>query len=320
VNIAVIKYWGKRNEQLILPLNSSLSATLDQKELQATTTVARSQSFDQDRMWLNGREQSVDNPRLQKCITEIRQRAGVTKDEYIHICSTNNFPTAAGLASSAAGYACLVFALAQLFDVKGEISSIARQGSGSACRSMYGGFVKWERGSSPDGSDSVAVQVASHTHWPELEVLILVVSDQKKATSSTEGMQRSVETSEMLKYRSETIVPTRLARIEKAIWKKDFETFGLLTMQESNQFHAVCLDTYPPIMYMCATSRRIVDIVTHYNAHYHAIKAAYTFDAGPNAVIYIQSENVPEFLALISHYFPPANYKDRYLTAHKIFA
>ncbi|XP_062501137.1 diphosphomevalonate decarboxylase-like isoform X2 [Corticium candelabrum] len=314
VNIAVIKYWGKRDEELVLPVNSSLSATLHQNELRATTTVSRCESFDKDRMWLNGREQSIDNPRLQACLREIRKIAENGRaNEHIHICSVNNFPTAAGLASSAAGYACLVFSLAKLFEIEGDTSTLARQGSGSACRSMYGGFVRWNKGSSLDGSDSCAVQIVSHNHWPELEVLILVVNDQAKGTSSTVGMRRSVETSELLKHRAEAIVPPRLAKLEKAIQEKDFNTFGLLTMQESNQFHAVCLDTYPPIVYMSEISRQIVNIVTCYNDYHKTIKAAYTFDAGPNAVVYVQSGDIPEFLALVKHFFPPSDSTDSFI-------
>ena len=107
VNIAVIKYWGKRNEKLILPINDSISVTLSSDQMHAKTTVARSKSFTADRIWLNGIEERIDNPRLSNCLQKIRQKAQVDDDEYFHICSENNFPTAAGLASSAAGYACL---------------------------------------------------------------------------------------------------------------------------------------------------------------------------------------------------------------------
>ena len=81
---------------------------------------------------------------------------------------------------------------------KGELSTIARQGSGSSCRSLYGGFVKWQMGEAADGADSLAVQVADEKHWPELEALILVVSAAKKETGSTVGMKQSVETSPLL--------------------------------------------------------------------------------------------------------------------------
>lgn len=142
-NIAVIKYWGKRDETLILPVNDSISVTLDPAHLCTTTTVAVSPSFDQDRMWLNGKEISLSGGRYQNCLREIRAQACDVEDEekgikiakkdwenlHVHVASYNNFPTAAGLASSAAGFACLVFALAKLMNAKednSELSAIAR--------------------------------------------------------------------------------------------------------------------------------------------------------------------------------------------------
>eukprot|EP00047_Mylnosiga_fluctuans_P014303 m.37298 g.37298 ORF g.37298 m.37298 type:complete len:422 (-) comp5437_c0_seq4:139-1404(-) len=311
VNIAVIKYWGKRDEELILPINSSLSGTLSQDELHAKTSVAVSNSFESDRIWLNDKEEDINNPRLQNCLREIRARLQAREPDSpllagkVHICSANNFPTAAGLASSAAGYACLVFALGQVFGVADtELSSIARVGSGSACRSVYGGFVSWEMGARPDGQDSIAVQVAPASHWPEMHVLILVVNSGRKAVSSTTGMETTVQTSTLIGHRASVVVPRRMEEMKAAITARDFETFGRLTIQDSNQFHAVCLDTYPPITYLNDTSRAVIDLCTRYNKHAGKIKAAYTFDAGPNAVIYALAADVPEILSLVAHYFP----------------
>lgn len=154
----------------------------------------------------------------------------------VHICSENNFPTAAGLASSAAGYACLgefgflieylvlgnnifitliVYSLASLYGVeKEELSAIARMGSGSACRSIFGGWVQWMKGIRDDGSDSVAVQVAPHTHWPEVQVIILVVRDEKKKVSSTNGMQRSVVSSDLMSHRIRFCAPIRTKQMQ----------------------------------------------------------------------------------------------------------
>lgn len=226
----------------------------------------------------------------------------------IYIYSTNNFPTAAGLASSASGFACLVYTLSQLYCVKeeypGELTTIARMGSGSACRSLDGGFVKWEMGTQEDGSDSRAIQIVDENHWSDIVILILVVSAEKKHIGSTPGMQVSVETSEFLRYRAETIVPKRVHEFEKAIIEKDFQEFGRLTMIDSNQFHSTCLDTYPPIFYLNDTSRTIINVLTKFNEYHKSIKAAYTFDAGPNAVIYTTKDNVECIKELIGHYFP----------------
>ncbi|XP_030831199.1 diphosphomevalonate decarboxylase isoform X2 [Strongylocentrotus purpuratus] len=321
INIAVIKYWGKRDEKLILPVNSSLSATLHIDQLCTTTSIAGSKHFPEDRLWLNGKEESLENPRVKTCLQEIRKRARKRKisddesnpeDWKLHICSENNFPTAAGLASSAAGYACLVATLAQVYGVQGNVSDIARQGSGSACRSMYGGFVEWLDGESSCGSDSIAQQVVDENYWSEMRILILVVSDQKKHTSSTAGMQTTVKTSELLQHRV-TLIPGYMETMRKAIKDRDYRTFAELTMKDSNQMHAVCLDTYPPISYMNDTSRSIVQMVHDYNSFHGETKACYTFDAGPNAVLYVLEENVSEVLSLIHHSFPPSQDNKEYI-------
>ncbi|NWT46303.1 MVD1 decarboxylase, partial [Chroicocephalus maculipennis] len=325
VNIAVIKYWGKRDNDLILPINSSLSVTLHQDQLKTTTTAAASRDFAEDRLWLNGEEADVGHPRLQACLREVRRlarkrRGGSAEDvaplnlSYkIHIATENNFPTAAGLASSAAGYACLVSALARLYGVEGELSEVARRGSGSACRSMLGGFVQWQRGERPDGRDSLAQQVAPETHWPELRVLVLVVSGEKKQVGSTAGMQTSVDTSPLLKHRAEAVVPERLALMMRHIRERDFEGFGQLTMKDSNQFHATCLDTFPPIFYLNDLSRQIIALAHRFNAHHGRTKVAYTFDAGPNAVIFTLADTVAEFVEVVRRSFPPATNGDQFV-------
>lgn len=228
---------------------------------------------------------------------------------HVHIASYNTFPTAAGLASSAAGYAALVASLVQLYNAKesyeGQFTAIARQGSGSACRSLYGGFVAWRAGGKvADWSDSIAQQVANENHWSEIRAVILVVSDKEKETSSTKGMENSVATSKLLKYRAEHVVPDRMKEIEVAIRERDFESFGKLTMMDSNQFHATCFDTYPPIFYMNDVSKSIVAMVHAYNDYYGEIRAAYTFDAGPNAVLYTLDKYEVELLALVLRYYP----------------
>ena len=268
------------------------------------------------------REEEVDGLIL-TCMQLVRERASEikngeklifseeeAKNSFVHIASHNNFPTAAGLASSAAGFSCLAFSLATLFGLNesfpGEISSIARVGSGSACRSLYGGFVKWQRGEKQDGSDSLAVQVIDEKHWPEMQVLVLVVSAQKKGVSSTVGMKRTVETSELFAERVKLVEEKRIPEMEKALKERDFDSFAKLTMQDSNQFHAVCLDTYPPIFYLNDVSARIIQLVTLFNESHGRPKAAYTFDAGPNAVVYLLKQDVPLFLQLVLHFFPPA--------------
>ncbi|XP_004704798.1 diphosphomevalonate decarboxylase [Echinops telfairi] len=325
VNIAVIKYWGKRDKELILPLNSSLSVTLHQDQLRTTTTAAISKDFTEDRLWLNGMEVDVGQPRLQSCLREIHRLAqkhrssdddgdGPPRLSYkVHVASENNFPTAAGLASSAAGYACLAYTLARVYGVEAELSEVARRGSGSACRSLYGGFVEWHMGERPDGRDSVAQQVAPESHWPELRVLVLVVSSEQKPMGSTVGMQSSVETSALLQFRATSVVPARMAEMIRCVRERDFAGFGELTMKDSNQFHATCLDTFPPISYLNDTSWAIMHLVHRFNAHHGQTKAAYTFDAGPNAVVFTLEDSLEDLVAALRHCFPPESNGDKFL-------
>lgn len=307
-----------------MPTNSSLSVTLSQDILHSKTTISTNKEFSHDRLWLNGIEEDITkNKRMHNCFRETRaiRQAMEAKAEAegkpieplstypVHVCSENNFPTAAGLASSASGLAALVYTLAQLLELTistSELSRIARQGSGSACRSLFGGFVAWEMGQKVDGSDSLAVQIAPETYWPELEALICVVSDVKKGTSSTAGMQSTIKSSTLMNERINNVVPGRMEAMKKAILDKDFESFAELTMRDSNQFHAVCLDTYPPIFYLNDTSRAIIQLIHEYNASSPdgKLKAAYTYDAGPNAVIYAPKQNMAEIIQLIGHYFP----------------
>ncbi|XP_044732781.1 diphosphomevalonate decarboxylase isoform X2 [Chrysoperla carnea] len=312
INIAVIKYWGKKCEEKIIPVNDSLSATLALEQMCAKTTIMASPNFKENKIWLNGKEESFENYRLQNCLTEIRNRVRNEENDSkqilswkIHICSENNFPTAAGLASSAAGYACLVYSLSQLYSIRGDISTIARQGSGSACRSTLGGWVRWHAGVKDDGSDSIAKEVAPADHWPEMRILVLVVNETQKKCPSSIGMKNSVLTSQLLKYRAEKCVPERIQQMSQAILEKDFTTFAKLTIQDSNQFHAVCLDTNPPCFYMNDTSRDIVELVHCFNEVSGSLKVAYTFDAGPNACLYLLEETVPIFLSVLNKIFPP---------------
>ncbi|XP_055845397.1 diphosphomevalonate decarboxylase [Episyrphus balteatus] len=321
VNIALIKYWGKRDEDLILPINDSLSMTLSTDEMCAKTTAAASDKFDKNTMWLNGEEVPFEeNPRVMRCVRELKRLASLKKDPKfpiewnLRICSKNNFPTAAGLASSAAGYACLVYTLACLYGVEDEeLTSIARQGSGSACRSLYGGFVQWIMGTHDDGTDSIAVPIAPESHWPNMHVLILVVNDSKKKTASTKGMQRSVMTSDLIKHRAANCVPKRISEITDAIQTKDFNKFAEITMKDSNQFHAIALDTFPPCIYMNDVSHAISDFVHALNEAAGATKVAYTFDAGPNACLYLLKEDVPQVFRAIQSSFPSDSQGDEYL-------
>lgn len=308
VNIAVIKYWGKSDEELKIPVNDSLSGTLDINDMCATTSVAISDTFASDELWLNGTKQDLTEKSMVKVmLSKIRSMSKLSREVCkcnVHIVSHNNFPTAAGLASSAAGYACLAYVLGQIYGITdlSELSRLARQGSGSACRSLFGGFVQWRKGF--DNDSSLACQVVDHDYWPEIRVIICVVSDHEKDVSSSSGMLRSIKTSSLLEHRAANIVPARIDQIKKSILDRDFETFANITMQDSNQFHAICLDSYPPLFYLNDTSRQIIKICTILNAYFGKNVVAYTFDAGPNACIYLLDNFVDNFISLIQEFFP----------------
>lgn len=149
----------------------------------------------------------------------------------------------------------------------------------------------WEKGAAADGSDSLAYQVAPAAHWPQMRAVILVVSAAKKGVSSTTGMQATVATSSLFPARANETVPRRMREMEDAVRSRDFEAFGKVTMKDSNSFHATCLDTEPPIFYMNDVSRAAVRAVECINEAAGKTIAAYTFDAGPNAVVYYLEEH-----------------------------
>lgn len=276
--------------------------TLSQSDLRTLTTASCSAAYpaaDGDSLVLNSESADVAGARTQACFRELRARRAALEASDpslpklstfpLRLVSENNFPTAAGLASSAAGFAALVRAIANLYELPAspsELSLIARQGSGSACRSLFGGYVAWRMGEAADGSDSMADQVAEAAHWPEMRALVLVASAAKKGVSSTSGMQQTVATSGLFQARIASVVPQNMATMEKAIQERDFAAFAEVTMRDSNSFHATCADTYPPIFYMNDVSRAAIRAVEAINAAAGETVAAYTFDAGPNAVIY----------------------------------
>lgn len=317
VNIAVVKYWGKRDAKLNLPTNSSLSVTLSQDDLRTLTTASCSPAYTEDVLLLNGEPSDLTGARTQACLRELRARRAALEAQdgslpklsamKLLLVSENNFPTAAGLASSAAGFAALVRAIADLYALPAsptELSLIARQGSGSACRSLFGGYVAWRMGAQADGLDSQAVEVAPAAHWPGMRALILVVSAAKKGVSSTSGMQQTVATSGLFQQRIADVVPANMQRMEAAVAARDFAAFAEVTMRESNSFHATCADTYPPIFYMNDVSRAAVRAVEAINAAAGRTVAAYTFDAGPNAVIYFLEEDREHVLGVFHPLLP----------------
>ena len=162
---------------------------------------------------------------------------------------------------------------------------------------MDGGLVAWRKGCRADRADSKAEQLFDERHWPDLRCVIIVASAAEKETPSTEGMQRSVATSPFLTHRAEAVAEPRLLDLQKAFRQRNFERFGELTMRDSNSFHATCLDTFPPIFYLNEVSKRAITCVHAFNAAQKRTRAAYTFDAGPNAVVFCENEAAADAFA-----------------------
>ncbi|KAH9281554.1 Diphosphomevalonate decarboxylase [Echinococcus granulosus] len=306
VNIALLKYWGKSDYLNIEPITDSLSLTLNSKQLYSLTQISLSPGVEQT-FTLNEKHQNLTN-RMKDVIiaSQLRamQKGSFRRFQKLHIRSTNNFPTAAGLASSASGLASLAFGLSTLYHLEEDIAALARRGSGSACRSMYGGVVHWKRSATDDKHSSSSVeQLFPHTHWPELRVLICVTSSHRKPVSSSEAMRRTVATSPLFQEARATVVDQRLPRFIDAFGRRDFAALAELTMRESNELHAFCLDSWPPAIYLNSTSFAIMDFVHALNQHMRRCVVAYTFDAGPNAFLLTLADDAPLVLSLLAECF-----------------
>lgn len=301
-NIALGKYWGKRDDKLILPMNSSISLTLGE-ELSTRTSVVFSDDFKEDSVYINGEREVVADSSKDESGTVLRLlRAAAETTSKCLVVSENSFPTASGLASSASGIATLTYAASHALGLDldaTELSKIARQGSGSACRSLFGGAVKWNAGTMPDGSDSYAVQLFDQNHWPELTDIIAITDARRKRFPSRAGMKQTIQTSVLYKARM-AYVNDALTAIETALKDRDFETLAERTMRESNDLHAVAMDTWPPLFYLNDISKAIIYRIHELNDSAGKFIAAYTFDAGANAHVITTAQNADSVKAELS--------------------
>ncbi|MBI5227501.1 diphosphomevalonate decarboxylase [Candidatus Micrarchaeota archaeon] len=300
-NIAVIKYWGRRNEELILPNNNSISFTMD-SQLETLTTVEFSEKLKRDELDIDGKTATEKElKRASKFLDVVRKMAG--KKMFAKIDSINTFPKAAGLASSASSFAAMAAAASKAIGIRlneKELSALARRGSGSASRSIYGGAVEWLAGVKDDGSDCYAVPLASYEKWKDLRNVIAITNSHEKKVSSTDGMKITTRTSPLYPARLSS-VEKRLAVVREAIKENDFEMMAPAIMQESNNMHAVMLDSTPPVIYLNSTSFKIIEKVIELNDSYGRPVAAYTFDAGPNAHIYTTKKYEKEVSEILEH-------------------
>jgi diphosphomevalonate decarboxylase len=270
-NIAFIKYWGKKCEEENIPMNGSVSQTLGR--MCTETSVVHTEDDVQDDLISYGESEPTKvDLKASRVIKYFREITGDRKALVIR--TKSNFPACCGLASSASGISALVLALDDFYRTRLPrelLSSVARMGSASAARSLHSGIVHMQ---STHGE---------HVgEWEELRIFAVVVSSAQKRVGSTEGMRCTSRTSSLFQKRQEG-VEKRLERILEAIREKRFREFALIVMQDSNEMHACCADSFPPIFYMNDRSRDIVEKIHELNSD--EVIAAYTFDAGPNGFV-----------------------------------
>ncbi len=286
-NIALIKYWGKRDEQLFLPMNSSLSLTLD--KFYTTTSVQFCEELNGDIFILNKNIASEEETmKISNFLDKIRKRAG--KQFYAIVKSDNEVPLAAGFGSSASGYAALAAAAVKAIGLEvdiAELSRITRQGSGSACRSILGGYVEWEKGIEADGTDSYARPLAEGQNW-QISILSVLLNSESKPISSREGMKRTVETSPF--YSCWPLEAEKDLQIAKtAISNHDFQLLGQVVEANALKMHATTIGANPAILYWQGGTVEVMHAVHRLRAN--NIPAYFTIDAGPNVMVLCQPED-----------------------------
>jgi len=274
-NIAFIKYWGNRDSALRLPMNGSISMNLD--GLFTQTTVSFQPSLPFDELVINGRE--VTGPGLERVsaiLDLIRAMAGI--QERAEVITENNFPSGAGIASSASAFAALTLAgsrAAGLTLSEAELSRLARRGSGSASRSIPGGFVEWQAGTGDE--DSYAFSIAEPAHW-QLADCIAIVSALHKKTGSTEG--HALAPTSPLQAARVADAPRRLDLCRSAILTRDFDALASIVELDSDMMHAVMMTSLPALHYWQPASLSVMQAVRQWRGE--GLPVCYTVDAGPN--------------------------------------
>lgn len=299
INIALCKYWGKRDASLNLPINDSLSISLGSKG--SHTHIRRLTEAPEDKVYLNGKSLSTSSSFYQRVTTHIDLFRNVFGPQQFEIDTTNTIATAAGLASSASGFAALTKALIGIYELDltlQEQSIICRLGSGSACRSLSEGFVRWHKGSNTDGSDSYAAPIP--TEWSELCIGILNISLASKTVSSREGMLRTKETCQLYNQ-----WPQQAARdielLEQAIATKDFTLLGSTAEHNAMSMHATMLASWPPLFYW--TPETLQQAQKVWQLRKGGISIYFTMDAGPNIKLLFEEKD----LASIQKHFKEAD-------------
>jgi diphosphomevalonate decarboxylase len=293
-NIALIKYWGNRDDNLRLPTNGSISMNLD--GLFTRTQVTFDPIFERDTLVLNKKE--VFGKRLERVSAFLNLVRELADQKYqASVISENNFPIGAGIASSAAAFAALSLAATRAIGLElpeTALSQLARRGSGSACRSIPGGFVEWNAGI--DDSDSYAHSIAPATHW-DLADCIAIVSMGHKSISSTEG--HSLASTSPLQAERVKDTPRRLELCRQAILNRDFQALTEIVELDSHWMHAVMMTSHPRLLYWAPATLRVMQAVHGWRNK--NLPACYTIDAGPNVHVLCPGGVAPQVAEKLSH-------------------
>jgi diphosphomevalonate decarboxylase len=278
VNVALVKYWGKRDPALNLPATGSISLTLDGLGVEATCAFG----VESDRCTIDGDAAAgPDADRVLRFVDLVRSEARI--EARARVATTSSVPKGVGLASSAAAFASLALALSRAAGLRLEapaLSALARRGSGSAARSIYGGFVEWHRGERDDGRDSIAEPLLAPGDW-DVRMVVAVTSTTRKAVSSSEGMRRA-STSPLNPAWVET-AERDLADARRAIAARDLDAVGLVAEHSALKMHAIGLAARPPLLYWRGAT---VDCVQRVWAlREEGVRGYVTIDAGPQVKV-----------------------------------
>jgi diphosphomevalonate decarboxylase len=280
-NVALAKYWGKRDHDLNLPYTGSLSVTL--AGLTTTARASFSGGLSEDRIFLSAQEADAFNARRFRGFLDLVRRAADTQAR-AEVAITTNFPVAAGLASSASTFAALAVAAthaAGLSLPSQELSLLARRGSGSAARSIHGGYVEWLAGEASDGSDSFAVQVARPDDWP-LGVIIAVTDEGRKRVGSREGMEHVVKHSPFFPTWLESH-DADLDAVRHGIQTRDLRLVGETAEHNCLKMHAASMAARPSILYWTPATVAVIHRVVELRQE--GLSAYFTIDAGPQVKV-----------------------------------
>lgn len=283
-NIAFIKYWGKADDELRLPLNSSISMNLSGANT-VTTVEFRPELSRDEVIILDGDFSDQEIGRIVKSLNFIRNNANA--HVFARVATKNTFPKGAGAAASASGFAALTvagFAALGITLSEKELTVIARQGSGSACRSIPDGFVEWKKGSDPDSS--YAYSLYPSTYWDLRDVLVIVDYRMKKI-STTEG-QTGVKTSPFWQERIAGI-PKKMTAIKAALKAKDFRMLGEIMEEDCLNMHHVMQTQSPPVYYWNDVTKTIMDAVVGWRKQ--GLGVYFTIDAGPNVHLICEAKD-----------------------------